>query len=51
MADISRTCKVDIPNINETMAWYERIAVEKASFDYADYGITDRDSLVKYYSM
>ncbi len=48
---IGEFAKVDIPNINETMEWYERIAVEKASFDYADYGITDRDSLVKYYSM
>ena len=37
------------PNICETLAWYEQIAVEKEEFLYKDYGITDRESFEKYY--
>lgn len=47
---VGRMAGVDTPHIDETMAWYSKIAVEPASFDYRLYGITDRDSLVKFYN-
>ena len=40
---------VSVPHIDATMDWYRRIAVEKDEFDYADYGITDRESLLRFY--
>ena len=30
------------PNINETLNWYKKIAVEKSEFRYGDYGITKK---------
>lgn len=40
---------VSTPNIDATMDWYKKIAIEKEEFRFEDYGITDRDSFVKYY--
>lgn len=37
------------PNIDETMNWYKRIAVEKDEFRFRDYGISDRESFEKFY--
>lgn len=40
---------VSTPNIDNTMQWYKKIAVEKNEFRYADYGITDKDSFMNFY--
>lgn len=40
---------VKTPNIDETMAWYKNIAVEKEEFRFEDYGIMDMNSLRKFY--
>ena len=40
---------VKTPNIDETMEWYERIAVETECFRYSDYGITSRDKFLDFY--
>lgn len=40
---------VDTPNIDETMAWYKNIAVEKEEFHFDDYGITDMESFKAFY--
>ena len=40
---------VQTPNIDDTMAWYQNIAVEKEAFRFTDYGITDRDEFRKFY--
>ena len=46
---IARFAGVETPNIDEVMDWYQKIAVEKNSFRYADYGITDRESFDRFY--
>ena len=40
---------VDTPNIDETLAWYERIRIEQGDFSYSDYGINDFDDFRKFY--
>ena len=40
---------VETPNIDETMAWYDKIAIEHDSFNYSDYGINTRKDLVDFY--
>ena len=40
---------VRTPNIEDTMAWYKSIAIEKDEFSFAAYGITDRTSLETFY--
>ena len=40
---------VNTPNIDATMNWYNRIAVEKEEFRFADYGITDREKFEAFY--
>ena len=42
---------VKTPNIDETMAWYKSIAVETDEFRFGDYGITNRDTLERFYQM
>lgn len=40
---------VETPNIDETMKWYKRIAVEKAEFHFRDYGLEDIESFRRFY--
>jgi len=40
---------ISTPNIDETMQWYQSIAVEKNEFRFDDYGITDRASFDRFY--
>ena len=40
---------VNTPFIDETMAWYRKIAVEKEEFCFKDFGITDIKSLERFY--
>lgn len=40
---------VPTPNIDETMAWYEKLAVEHEAFRYSDYGIRTREDFEKFY--
>lgn len=40
---------VDTPNIDETLAWYERIRIEEGDFLYSDYGINDFADFKKFY--
>ncbi len=42
---------VRTPNINETMEWYNRIAVEKEEFRFLDYGISTKRDFEKFYLM
>ena len=42
---------VQTPNIDDTMAWYKSIAVEKEEFRFEDYGITDRETFKQFYLM
>lgn len=46
---IARFAGVDTPNIDETMAWYDNIAIEKTQFNFEDYGIVDLQSLKEFY--
>ncbi len=41
--------EVKTPNIDATMNWYKKIAVEKKEFRYEDFGITDRASFEAFY--
>ena len=40
---------VETPNIDETMAWYKKIAIETDEFRFEDYGINDRESFEAFY--
>lgn len=40
---------VPTPNIDDTMNWYEKIALEHERFSYADYGITTREDFERFY--
>lgn len=40
---------VKTPNIDETIAWYKKIAIGKDEFRFADYGITNRESFEEFY--
>ena len=40
---------VETPNIDETMAWYDMIAIERESFSYTDYGIVTREDFDRFY--
>jgi len=40
---------VETPNIDETMEWYENIAIEHDSFSYSDYGIVTREDFDRFY--
>lgn len=46
---IGRFAGVSIPNIDATMDWYQRIAIEEEAFHYADYGIYDLHSFLRFY--
>ena len=43
--------EVKIPNIDETMAWYKSIAIEKDEFSFSNFGIMDMDSFRMFYMM
>jgi len=47
---IADFASVPVPHIDATLNWYEKIKVEDNAFRYADYGITNRDSLINFYS-
>ena len=46
---IARFMKTETPYIDQTMKWYQEIAIEHEEFHYEDYGITDRESFIKFY--
>lgn len=41
--------QVNIPNIDETMSWYENIAIVKDKFHFGDFGIMNISDLHDYY--
>ena len=47
---IARFVNVQTPNIDTTMEWYRRIAIEKSEFNYSNYGITDKEGFIELYS-
>jgi len=40
---------VKTPNIDETLAWYSKIAIEKDGFQFTDYGINSKEDLQQFY--
>lgn len=40
---------VDTPNIDATLAWYDRIRIEQGDFSYSDYGINTMEDFRKFY--
>lgn len=46
---VASFAKVNTPNIDELLKWYEKISVKKDEFRYEDYGITDRDTFNAFY--
>lgn len=46
---IGAFAEVKTPNIDETMDWYDKIALETETFRYGDYGITSREELLSFY--
>ena len=47
---VARMANVETPNIDETMEWYESLAVENSGFDYSKYGINNIEDLKEFYS-
>ncbi len=41
--------EISVPNIDDVMAWYKSIAVEKDEFNYSDYGIEEFDEFKDFY--
>ena len=39
----------DTPNIDATLAWYDRIRIEQGDFSYSDYGINTMEDFRKFY--
>ncbi len=50
LQQIACFCDVNVPNIDYTMSWYESITDIDNKFNFAEYGIIDRQSLVDFYS-
>lgn len=48
---VSDFAGVSTPNIDATMDWYKKIAVEKEEFRFEDYGISDNEAFKKFYMM
>ena len=48
---IAEFAGVNIPNIDETMAWYKEIAVVSDEFRFQDYEIKDIDTFKEFYMM
>lgn len=46
---VARFAEVSTPNIDETMEWYKKIAVEKEEFRFCDFGITDKVAFKNFY--
>lgn len=46
---IADLCSVAVPNIEETLEWYGRIARDGEQFSFERYGICDRSSFEKFY--
>ena len=46
---IAEFAYVKTPNIDETLAWYQNIAVELEAFEYKNYGIINRNAFEKFY--
>ena len=42
---------VEVPNLNEVMAWYENIRIESGGFSFKEHGISDMKSFIEYYSL
>ena len=48
---VGKIAGVSTPYIDETMAWYKEIEIEKNEFRYADYGIITKDDFRCFYLM
>ncbi len=46
---VAEFARVHTPNIDTTMEWYKRIAVDKSEFRFLDYGITDISEFERFY--
>ena len=42
--------KIAVPNIDETLAWYDRISLHTKKFSYQEFGICDRHSFEEFYN-
>lgn len=42
---------IDVPNISNTLAWYDEISLNDSEYSFAEYGIKTRDDFVKFYKM
>ncbi|MBE6548107.1 MAG: hypothetical protein E7667_04435 [Ruminococcaceae bacterium] len=49
LKQIADFCGVDVPNINETLAWYDNISLHKDEFSFGDFGICDRKTFEEFY--
>ena len=41
---------VAIPNMNDTLAWYENVTGRKDGFSFKEYGIDSREAFEKFYN-
>ena len=46
---IAEFAGVKTPHIDEVISWYEAVAIEHSSFDYASYGITNKAEFKQFY--
>ena len=50
LQQIAAFAGISTPNIDETMAWYKAIQIEFDEFHFENYGITDKESFIRFYS-
>jgi len=49
LKEIAEVCGVSVPNMCETLKWYENITGNKSDFKLSDFGINTKEDLYKFY--
>lgn len=50
LMQVASFAEVDVPNMRDTLEWYRKINSWERGFEFADYGITNREEFVEFYS-
>ena len=50
IVQIAQFAGAEVPALKAVLSWYNSIRIETDEFRYADYGITDKEAFLKFYS-
>lgn len=51
IAQIAELARVETPNIFNVLQWYKELVSNMDEFSYSDFGITNREDMIKFYSI